>query len=265
MMERVWLIHWNKEEAREKAARLSAAGYEVAWEMQAYPKFLRGLKDNPPAAIVIDLSRIPSQGRDLGVGLRKNAGTRRIPLIFVEGDAASSARLRELLPDAHFANWSGIRKSLRQAITHPLVEPHVPDSVFAAYSGTPLVKKLGIAPGVRVKAIDAPEDFMQALGKLPDGASLSVGQDGHCDILICFIRSREDLGQKLKAVSRRLEFRSVWFAWPKKAANPTSDLSQQSVREAGLSAGLVDYKICAIDATWSALLFTRRKPRNEDS
>jgi len=31
------------------------------------------------------------------------------------------------------------------------------------------------------------------------------------------------------------------------------------VRGTGLANGLVDYKICAIDATWSGLLFRRRK------
>jgi hypothetical protein len=50
----------------------------------------------------------------------------------------------------------------------------------------------------------------------------------------------------------------LWIAWPKKASGVASDLSQTVVRQVGLAAGLVDYKICAIDQTWSALLFTRR-------
>jgi hypothetical protein len=50
----------------------------------------------------------------------------------------------------------------------------------------------------------------------------------------------------------------VWIAWPKKASGVATDLSQQVVRGIGLSAGLVDYKICAIDKTWSGLLFTKR-------
>ena len=51
----------------------------------------------------------------------------------------------------------------------------------------------------------------------------------------------------------------LWIAWPKKSSAMESDLSQQIVREAGLAAGLVDFKICAIDETWSGLKFTRRK------
>jgi hypothetical protein len=51
----------------------------------------------------------------------------------------------------------------------------------------------------------------------------------------------------------------MWIAWPKKASKMVTDLTQQVVRERGLASGLVDYKICSIDATWSGLLFTRRK------
>ena len=51
----------------------------------------------------------------------------------------------------------------------------------------------------------------------------------------------------------------LWIAWPKKTSGVTSDLTQGRVREVGLAAGLVDYKVCAINATWSGLLFARHK------
>jgi hypothetical protein len=51
----------------------------------------------------------------------------------------------------------------------------------------------------------------------------------------------------------------LWIAWPKKASGIVTDLTQQRVREAGLNAGMVDFKVCSIDKTWSGLLFTRRK------
>ena len=52
---------------------------------------------------------------------------------------------------------------------------------------------------------------------------------------------------------------SVWIASPKKASKVATDLNQNVVREVGLAAGLVDYKVCSIDSTWSGLLFTRRR------
>ena len=56
---------------------------------------------------------------------------------------------------------------------------------------------------------------------------------------------------------------SVWMIWPKKSSEMATDLTQQVVRGTGLATGLVDYKICAVDATWSGLLFTRRKAKRK--
>lgn len=253
------LIHWNRAEAQERAEILSAAGYEVHCEMPSGPEFLRELRNHPPAAIVIDLGRMPSQGRDLALVIRKNGATRGIPLVFVGGEDATVARLRGLLADAVFTSWGRIRSSLKRALSRPPSKPIVPDSVFAGYSGTPLTKKLGIKPGLTVGLIHAPEDFARLLEPLPEGSRLLAGARGCCKVLICFLRSRADLERQIGEVRERTDFASVWLAWPKKTSGMFTDLSEQQVREAGLAAGLVDYKICAIDPTWSGLLFARRK------
>jgi CheY-like chemotaxis protein len=258
-MQRLRLIHWSKDEAEGRAAVLAKAGYEVAFEVPRGPEFLRELKDNPPAAIVIDLSRAPSQGRDVALALRKNSATRRIPLVFVEGEESVAARIRELLPDAVFTSWKRIRGPLKRAISHPPKEPRVPSSVFAGYSGAPLPKKLGIKPGLAVGLIDAPEGFARTLDPAPEGAELRIGAQGRCDLLICFIRSVRDMERRIEEIATRTDYASVWLAWPKSASGLAVDLTQQRVRECGVAEGLVDYKICAIDQTWSALLFTRRK------
>jgi hypothetical protein len=52
---------------------------------------------------------------------------------------------------------------------------------------------------------------------------------------------------------------TVWIIWPKLTSGVATDLKEGIVRDAGLAAGLVDYKVCAVDATWSALAFARRK------
>jgi hypothetical protein len=122
-----------------------------------------------------------------------------------------------------------------------------------------LPKKLGIKPGLVIGLIDAPEDFVRTLGPLPEGVELNAGARGRCDLLISFIRSRAVLKREINGIAARTDYASVWFAWPKKASGVATDLSEKVVRECGLAAGLVDYKICAIDATWSGLLFARRK------
>ena len=98
---RVQLIHWHAGEAREHARSLEAAGYVVAHDVPA-PSMLRDLQRRPPAAIVIDLSRLPSQGRDIAVALRHAESTRRVPLVFVDGEDTKVARIRPktLLPIA---------------------------------------------------------------------------------------------------------------------------------------------------------------------
>ena len=133
------LIHWNIAEAEARAAKLQAAGYDVTCG-PINPSAIRELRDNPPSAVVIDLARLPSQGRDLGLLLRKYSTTRHVPLVFVEGEPAKVARVKELLPDAVYTTWGQIRGALKQATTHPPQQVAVPVSTFAAYAGVPLVK-----------------------------------------------------------------------------------------------------------------------------
>jgi hypothetical protein len=256
----VRLIHWNEEEAKERAELLARFGYEALSKVPRGMSLLDELRRRPPAALVIDLDRLPSQGRDLALLIRKHGATRRIPLVFVGGKPENVARVREHLPDAVFTSWMQIGSSLRDAITHPPESPVTPASVFDAYSRTPLAKKLGIKAGLVIGTINAPEHFARSLEPLPEGVTLLRGHEGRCDLLICFLRSVAELRHRVREIARRRDITSIWLAWPKKSSGTATDLTQQNVREHGLAAGLVDYKICAIDATWSGLLFARRKP-----
>lgn len=260
-MPRVQLIHWNAAEAQERVERLRVAGYEVAYRELTGPDpdLRRQLRENPPAAFVIDLGRLPSQGRDVALTLRQNKATRHVPLVFVEGDAEKVARIRQLLPDATYTSWSGIGGALKRAIARPPAEPVVPTSALAGYSGTPLPKKLGIKANSVVALVGAPKDFRKTLGELPDGVRLRAQASGRCDLAIWFVRSRDELRRWIKAMAVLAADAPLWMAWPKQASGVATDVTQPYVREVGLAAGLVDYKICAIDATWSGLLFRRRK------
>jgi DUF3052 family protein len=131
--------------------------------------------------------------------------------------------------------------------------------VAAGYSGTPLPKKLGIKPGSVVRLIGAPRSFRKTLGELPEGAVLREN-DGEAAVLtLWFLPSQRELDRGIHEIAARLERGSLWMIWPKKSSGMDTDLTQREVREAGLAAGLVDYKVCAVDATWSGLLFTRRR------
>lgn len=261
-MTRIGLIHWNADEATERAARLKAFGYHVAIAgATPAPGFLREWIASPPAAVVIDLSRLPGHGRDVAVGFRHRKTTRHVPLVFVEGDPEKVARVKAVLPDAVYTTWGGLRKSLEQAIAHPPANPTKPASILAGYSGTPLPKKLGIKPGSVVALVDAPPGFDKTLGVLPEGATLRKRGDGPRDLTLWFVRARKTLSGGITRKRTEIGETPMWIVWPKQASGVISDVREPSVREIGLAAGLVDYKVCAVDATWSGLLFRLRRAK----
>ena len=260
-MYRVQLIHWNPTEAQNKAKMLQDAGCRVAYEPPDSPAKLRKLGENPPSVIVIDLSRIPSHGREIALAIRLRKKTRQVPLVFVEGELEKVERIRRLLPDAIYTTWSQIRSSLKRAIAHPPIDPVVPKSIMDSYSGASLPKKLGIKVNSKVILVNAPKNFEKTLGELPDGTRIFRKNSGPRDLTIWFTESVKDLEGHIERISSGIGKGGLWIAWTKKASGLGTDISQNRIREAGLSAGLVDYKVCSIDATWSGLLFSRRKSK----
>jgi hypothetical protein len=135
----------------------------------------------------------------------------------------------------------------------------------AGYSGTPLPKKLGMKPGMIVALLGAPSSFGSILGSLPEGVTLRRGMKGTADLVIWFVRSGKELTGGIRQVAAFAGTANVWIAWRKKAAVGKDDPGsadapdEQGVRTAGLATDLVDFKVCAIDAEWSGLLFARRR------
>jgi hypothetical protein len=129
----------------------------------------------------------------------------------------------------------------------------------AGYSGTPLVSKLGIKPGTTLCLIGAPDDFDRTLGELPDGVAVRRRLQGRLDVIVAFFVDRSALERRLPALRGALQpAGGLWLAWPKRASGVATDLSDTVVRELGLAAGLVDNKVCAIDAVWSGLRLVYR-------
>lgn len=125
------------------------------------------------------------------------------------------------------------------------------------YSGTPLAKKLGIKEGARVALVRAPEGFEGLLEGLPPGVEFS--NDPLSDVVVCFCLTALQLAESLDQMPPTLTTAGgLWIAWPKKSSDVATELSDGVVREMGLATGLVDNKVCAIDATWSGLRFVRR-------
>ncbi|MGY1807703.1 hypothetical protein ACI8AF_10060 [Blastococcus sp. SYSU D00669] len=121
----------------------------------------------------------------------------------------------------------------------------------SGYSGTPLPAKLGIRAGSRV---------------LLDGVSAGLPVDGHrrpgrepYDVVLLFAPDAARLHARWPALVPRLATAGrLWVCWPKRSSGVPTDLTEDVVRDFGLAEGLVDVKVCAVDATWSGLAFVRR-------
>jgi hypothetical protein len=129
---------------------------------------------------------------------------------------------------------------------------------MAGYEGAPLHKKLGIKSNAVVYLIDAPDGFEKSIPNLPEGVSFLKETPNQNDLVIWFVKSQEDLDKHINEMKGRVGKGGLWIAWPKKSSGVPSDLTQASVRKTGLSSGLVDYKVCSIDKTWSGLKFALR-------
>jgi hypothetical protein len=245
---RVLVIHRDTAEATERASRLRALGFDAAPYLSLGTKGFRGIRQDPPQAILIDLTRLPSYGKAFGVLLRQHKSLGCIPLVFVEGDPEKAAQVRAILPDAVYTPWAKVEAAIRKAILQPpkkAAPPRHPD--------TPLLTKLGIGEDTCVAMLHPPDEF-----ELPGVRTQK--QVGEADVVMIFFRNSIALGRELPAVAGMMrKGRRVWILWPKKASGKTGDLTMVRIREMASAFGLVDYKVCAVNETWSAMTLGKRR------
>jgi hypothetical protein len=131
----------------------------------------------------------------------------------------------------------------------------------AGYSGTPLPKKLGIREGDLLAIVNDPGHALALLDPLP--AAVAQADDaGDADVVLFFTSARDELAGRIHELGEAIfPDRSLWIAWPKRASGVPTDMTEDVVREVALPLGLVDTKVCAIDATWSGLRLVWRKER----
>lgn len=130
---------------------------------------------------------------------------------------------------------------------------------MAGYSGTPLVKKLGIKPGQQIALLSGPPGYRKTLGALPDRVNRAEQLAEKLDFIQLFATTQADLKHRFKDAIGCLTMNgSLWISWPKKTSGMATDLNENLIREIGLRLGLVDVKVCAVDETWSGLKFVYR-------
>jgi hypothetical protein len=130
----------------------------------------------------------------------------------------------------------------------------------AGYSGTPLVKKLGIREGMRLVAPGAPRHYRTLLGSLPRGVAFGAKLDDKADLIHVFVTKKSALSEVLASCRASLRADAViWVSWPKRAAKVSTDLTEDVIRDVALPLGFVDVKVCAVDDVWSGLKLVVRK------
>lgn len=131
---------------------------------------------------------------------------------------------------------------------------------MAGYSGTPLVKKLGIKPPMTLVAIDAPPEYRSWLGELPDGVRIISKAGKPLQAVHLFVTRRARLEKELAKYRQQLEQNGfLWVSWPKKSAKVDTDITEDTIREVALPLGFVDIKVCAVSDVWSGLKIVIRK------
>lgn len=249
-MRRVCLLHLDPKGGRSITDELRAAGFQVQHYLKFETAILRACRENPPDAFVIDLSRLPSHGREVAIALRQSPKTRHVPIVFCGGVAEKVRLIREVLPDAAYCENAGLIDAVTAARSAAV--PAKPLAMMNRYGARTTAEKLGIKPRMTVMLMDPPRHAERLIGEAD-----FVEEDG--DVTLCFTHSVDDLRAGLTQL-RTLAHRSkCWVLWRKKAAVGHNGVTEPLVRETGIALGLVDYKICSVDATWSAMLFARKK------
>ena len=126
---------------------------------------------------------------------------------------------------------------------------------MAGYSGTPLIKKLGIKPGSQIALLDPPTGYWDWISPLPEGVAVKkILKPASLDFVHLFVKEKKLYEKEVLRFKKSLKPDGmIWISWPKKTSQVPSDMDENVIRNFALKNGLVDIKVCAVDEVWSGL------------
>ena len=258
-MPRVRLLHWKAQEASSCIETLERAGYSVEYEEQFRPALMRTWRESPPDAFVIDLSRLPSHGREIAVALRQSPRTRLVPLVFCNGQPEKVNAVRTILPDAAYCDVAGLASAVRKALKERPVDPVKPPAMMDRYKNRTAAQKLGISASSVVTILNPPANVLDILGELPPEVELLEQPAPRAAVTLCFVHEPALVAAAISQVRRFATGSKLWILWRKGGSAARGEVTEHLVRQSALDLGLVDYKICSVDSTWTAMLFALKK------
>ena len=247
----VQVIHWKPAEAADLVAACQAAGFEAA--CSAEPRVLR---ERVPAAVVIDLTQLPSHGREVGVWLRQAKKTRHVPIVYVDGDPEKVGRIRAMLPDAVFTSRARLHGELKSAVRKGIPNPAVPPPDIVRFGGRSAAQKIGIKAGMTVGLIDAAPDYQALLGALPEGVEFLEEPAKPQALTLWFLHYFDGVMNALDGMRRVAARTRLWMVWRKGGKR---EVTFYSILTAAAEVGLALSKLCAVNAEWSAVWLVPRK------
>jgi hypothetical protein len=137
----------------------------------------------------------------------------------------------------------------------------MPDNMATAgYSGSPLIRKLGIKPDMKIVVWNEPATYWDYLSPLPSAIKVVArAAPGTADMVHLFVSKSAEFIKLLQRAKPLIHSSGmIWVSWPKKSSGVPSDLDENLIRSAALKAGLVDVKVCAVDEVWSGLKLVYR-------
>jgi CheY-like chemotaxis protein len=252
----VRIIHWRAAESGPLIEACRSGGFDVEYDDVPFHALAKHIRHNQPDALVIDLTRLPSHGREVAMAIRRTKFSRHIPIVFVDGEPEKVAMVRSQIPDATFATRKQLCARIKAAIAHPVANPIAPPGVMERYGTRTKAQKLGIKPGSTVAVIDPPRDYETVLGDLGEGVDIVENPSSVHPVTLWFMRDPPAVLASLRRMRAIADKTRLWVVRPK---GPASQLNEHFLREAGNEVGLVDYKICAINEHWTGIVFARRK------
>jgi len=257
---RVRLIHWNATEAEPLIALLKRAGHTVDYDAKFTSAMFKEIRTSPPDAMVIDLTRMPSHGRYVAFSMRQSPKTRQVPVVLVDGDPDKVAITKRQVPDMFFTTRAKLLTAIKAAQKQRLANPIAPGRLFSYHPRT-AAQKMGIGKGARIGVIDGPRDYERVIGEVEEGVEFVEGAQAGCTVLVWFLHDPDAYLEMLPRMRAHLSKMRLWALWRKGGTTKEGAVTPLLIREAAKEFGMIDYKVCSVDKTWSGIALTIKKAR----
>ncbi len=224
-MSRVRLIHWKAEEAQPLIALLKGAGHKVEYD-----------------------------------GKFTSPKTRQVPVVFVDGDPDKVAITKRQVTDMFFTTRAKLLSAINSARKQRLANPIAPGRLFSYHTRT-AAQKMGIAKDARVGVIDGPRDYERVIGEVAEGVEFVEGAQPGCTVLAWFVQDPDSYLEMLPRMRAWVAKTRLWVLWKKGGTTRTGAVTPLLIREAAKELGMIDYKVCSVDKSWSGIALTIKKAR----